>query len=80
MDLLGLIFELMFLGMGVYLYLFAIGKVDSSKPEMRQRAAEFRARNNKWLRPLALLLVAIMLVNVVLHIAQLISGKAGAEG
>ncbi len=72
MDWLGLLFEIAFLGMGVYFYLFAIGKIHASDPATQKRMDEFRQRNGGWLRLASLALIAIMLVNVVLHIQQLL--------
>lgn len=74
MEYLGLVFELIFLVIGVYLYLFAIGKVSTNDPEARKRAEAFREKNGWWLRLLSLLLIAIMVVNLYLHISQLLGG------
>lgn len=71
MEYLGLLFEFAFLAMGVYMYLFAIGKISSKDPKARERAEAFRTKNGWWLRLLSLLLVAIMVVNIYLHIVQL---------
>ncbi len=75
MEYLGLLFELLFLAMGVYLYLFAIGKVSTKDPQARERAEAFRARNGWWLRLLSLALIAIMAVNIYLHLVQLFGVK-----
>lgn len=71
MEYLGLFFEFLFLALGVYLYLFAIGKISSKDPQARRRAEEFRQRNGRWIRLLSLALIAIMIVNIYLHILQL---------
>ena len=71
MEFLGLFFELLFLVMGVYLYLFAIGRVSTKDPKARERAEAFRAKNGWWLRLLSLALIAIMVVNIYLHLVQL---------
>lgn len=71
MEFLGLFFELLFLVMGVYLYLFAIGRVSTKDPNARDRAETFRAKNGWWLRLLSLALIAIMAVNIYLHLVQL---------
>ena len=73
MEYTGLIFELIFLFAGIYLYLFSIGKVSTSDPERKKASEEFRNKNSGWLRIVSLALVAIMLVNVVLHIKHLIT-------
>ncbi len=72
MDIIGLLFEVIFLVVGVYLYLFAIGKIRIANPASRENAERFRQSNASWLRILALGLIAIMTVNVALHIMQLI--------
>lgn len=74
MEYLGLVFELIFLAIGVYIYLFAIGKVSTGDPKAREQAETFRKKNGWWLRLLSLLLIAIMIVNLYLHIAQLLGG------
>lgn len=71
MDFVGLLFEIIFLGVGVYLYLFARGKISFSNPKTRENAARFRKSNASWLRILALALVAIMSLNVAVHLVQL---------
>ena len=71
MDYLGLLFELVFLALGVYLYLFSIGKMSSKDPETQKKAEAFRQNNKSWLRIASLLLIAIMTVNIYLHILEL---------
>lgn len=71
MEYLGLLFELAFLGMGVYLYLVAIGKIEPKDKEAKERSLAYRKKNSRWLRPVSLALIAIMLVNLVLHLKQL---------
>jgi len=56
MEFLGLLFEFLFLAIGIYLYLFAVGKVSTSDPKARLRAEAFRTKNGRWLRPLSLAL------------------------
>ncbi len=72
MEYLGLIFEIIFLGLGVYIYLFSIGKLTSKDPEIQKKAEAFRLKNKTWLRLSGLLLMALMSVNVYLHIVNLI--------
>ncbi|MBK6904647.1 MAG: hypothetical protein IPH04_18055 [Saprospirales bacterium] len=71
MEYLGLLFELLFFSLGVYLYLFARGMVRSGNPERQKRAESFRASNSWWLRLLGLAIAAIMGVNTYLHLVQL---------
>lgn len=73
LEWIGLLFELLFLSAGIYLYLFAIGKISTSDPVARQRMEDLRARHGWWIRLAALALTAIMLVNVVLHLRQLMA-------
>ena len=72
MEYLGLIFETIFLALGVYVYLFSIGKLRSKDPEIQKKAEDFRLKNKTWLRISALLLMALMSVNIYLHITELI--------
>lgn len=73
MDIAGLLFEIVFLGVGVYLYLFARGMIKFSNSKTQENAARFRKSNASWLRILALALVAIMSLNVAVHLMQLFS-------
>jgi hypothetical protein len=68
---LSLIIEIAFLGIGIYLYLFARGLVSFGKPEARARAESFRQDNATWMRLLGLGLAAIMALNVVFHIREM---------
>jgi hypothetical protein len=70
MEYLGLVFEILLLAIGVYTYLFAIGKFRISDPEAQKKAETFR-KNNQWLRYAGLALTAVMLVNIYLHLVQL---------
>ena len=71
MQWLGLITEILFLAMGVYLYLFAIGGIKFKNPDFAGRAEKFRQENRSWLRLAALALMAIMFVNVFLSLGAL---------
>lgn len=71
MEYLGLLIEFIFLAIGLYLYLFAIGRMKTNDPRAQQRAEAFRQRNGWWLRLAALALMAITLINIVLHIMQM---------
>ncbi len=71
MEILGLIFELVFLAMSIYLYLFSIGKVTSPDENLRKKGEAFREKNGTWLRFLSLAMTAIMLINVLLHLKEL---------
>ncbi|MCO6475881.1 MAG: hypothetical protein J5I94_04630 [Phaeodactylibacter sp.] len=75
MEYLGLFIEFLFLAMGIYLYLFSIGRLKSGDEKAQKRAEEFRRRNAGWLRVASLLLIALMVVNIYLHIAQLFQGQ-----
>jgi hypothetical protein len=71
MEYLGLILELLIFAFGLYLYLFSIGKVQPRGAQAKQRSADFRVRNGWWMRIGGLAVMAIMLVNIYLHIVQL---------
>ena len=72
MEYVGLLFEFIFLAVGVLLYLFAIGKYRPAGADARARAEVFRRENHWWLRLGSLLLVAMMAVNIYLHIQDLV--------
>lgn len=67
----GIIMELLLLGVGVYVYLFSIGVVKIKKPSNAEKAEKFRQENGSWLKFLALALMAIMFFNVVLSLGAL---------
>jgi len=67
-EIAGLLTELIFLGIGIYGYLFARGVWPKGNPEFEKRAADFREKNGTWLRLLSLALIAIMGINLVLRI------------
>jgi len=71
MDYIGLVFEVIFLGIGIYLYMFARGFLKSANPDLQKRAEDFRLRNQRWLRPLAIAIIAIMAMNIFLHLKEI---------
>lgn len=73
MEYLGLLLEIVFFALGAYLYLFSRGFFKSKDPKMQARSEAFRKDNATWMRIGGLALAAIMLVNIVLHIRDLIS-------
>ena len=74
MEYVGLIFEFIFLIIGVYVYLFAVGRINSPNPETQRKFDRFRADNGRWLRLLSLALLAVMTINILLHVQQMIAG------
>ncbi len=70
-SILGLVIELLLFACGVYLYLYARGIVRPGSGEARERAEVFRRDNATWMRLLGLALAALMLVNVALHLGDL---------
>ena len=71
MEYLGLIFEFLFLGAGIYLYMFAAGKLKSRNIAVSEKSEAFRTANGGWLRILSLALMAVMIINIILHIQQI---------
>ena len=70
MELLGLFFEIIFWLFGVFMYFLAIGKVPIS-PRYTEVYQNFQKMNGTWLRYVALLLIAMMTVNIGLHLTTL---------
>jgi len=70
MNLAGLIFEILLFGLGMYIYLLAIGKVKFKSGDAAQKAEEFRQANKGWMRILSLALMALMAVEIYLHMVQ----------
>ncbi len=74
-DIFGLVFEFIFLAIGICLYLFAVGRLNFSDPDKQKWATDFREKNSSWLRLAALALTAIMLVNLYLHLQMYITPR-----
>lgn len=72
MEYVGLLFEVLFFALGVYVYLFARGKFSAADPTTRKRMDDFRAKNSWWLRLAGLAIMAVMLLNIALHVQQLL--------
>lgn len=75
MEYIGLLVEVLLFGLGAYLYLFSRGKITIKDPKMKDRVEQFRGENASWMRILGLALAAIMLINIVVHIQQLITAS-----
>jgi len=71
MEYLGLIFEIIFLFIGIYLYLFVRGFVTQKDPQAQAKMEEFRLKNGWWLRMAAIALIAVMTINIALHVRDL---------
>ena len=67
MTYLGLLFEFLFLAFGVYLYLFTRGLIKTKE------SSSFLKENKTLLRFASLALIAIMLLNISLHIRDLLA-------
>lgn len=76
MEILGLIIEFAFLLIGVQVYRFSIGRALPRDEQRREQAEAFRVQNKRWLKILSLLLVAIMIVEIGLHLYQLVTQSA----
>jgi len=72
MEYIGLFFEIVFFAIGLYLYLFARGKFKVKDTKTRERMEAFRQKNSGWMRFVGLALMAVMLVNIALHVQQLL--------
>ena len=75
MNILSLLLELVLLAFAIYVYLFARGLVNPAGKDERvqTRSEEFRAKNGGWLRIVALALMAIMVLNIILHVRELLA-------
>lgn len=73
MEYLGLIFEIIFLVIGIYLYLFVRGFINQKDPKKQVKMDEFRKENGWWLRLAAIALISVMTINIALHIQQLLT-------
>lgn len=71
MELIGLVFELVFLLVGIYVYRLSSGKMrvhDNQRPALER----FVKENGRIMRILSLALIAMMSFEIFLHIIQLI--------
>lgn len=71
MQVASLIIEILLFGLGLYLYLYALGKVRAKDPAVQKKMDDFRTQNKGWMRYGGLALMAIMLVNIVLHVGDM---------
>ncbi len=71
LSYLGLLLELLLFIAGVYLYLFARGYVRFGDEAVRARSESFRAENSTWMRLLGLGLAAVMGLNIVMHLREM---------
>ncbi len=71
MEYVGLFFEIVFFAIGLYMYLFARGKFKVKDAKARERMEAFRQKNSGWMRLVGLALMVVMLVNIFLHMQQL---------
>jgi len=67
MTYIGLIFEIIFLLAGIYLYMFSRGVIKT------KGSSAFLAENKTLIRFASLALIAIMLINIGLHISDILS-------
>jgi len=67
MTYLGLVFEFLFLAGGIYLYLFTRGLIKT------KGSSSFIKENKTLLRFASLALIAIMLLNISLHVRDLLT-------
>jgi hypothetical protein len=74
MEYIGLVFEIIFLMLGIWVYRFSTGKIKfhSTQQPLIER---FRLENKGWMRLTSLLLTAIMSVEIALHLLQIFSKK-----
>ena len=71
MQVASLVIEILLFGLGLYLYLYALGKVRAKDPAVQKKMDDFRSQNKGWMRYGVLALMAIMLENIVLHVGDM---------
>ncbi len=71
MEYLGLAFEIIFFGIGLYVYMIARGLVKVEDPSLKKQFDLLKERYGTLIRILALALCAVMFLNIVLHIQAL---------
>jgi hypothetical protein len=73
-EYIGLIFEITFLALGIWVYRFSMGKI-KFHPTQQPLIERFRLENKGWMRLTSMLLMAIMVVEIALHIFQIFNKK-----
>jgi hypothetical protein len=71
MEYLGLLFEVVFFFVGLYVYLLSRGMIKVSDPELAKQFERAKKKFGWGIRLLSLALMAIMLLNIFLHIQAL---------
>jgi len=71
MQFVGLFFEILFLCFGVYIYKYATGALNFKNKEAQAKANEFREENGTWMKYGALILIAIMSIEIFLNVKSL---------
>ncbi len=71
MEYLGLLVEILFFAMGLYLYLLVRGFIRPKDEQKRKAIDDFRRKNGWWIRILAIALMAVMAANIYLHLVGL---------
>lgn len=71
MEYIGLFFEFLFLALGLYFYLFSRGFFKAKNAAKQKKAEVFRQKNATVLRLGGLAIAAVMVLNIVLHLATL---------
>ena len=63
-NTLGLIIELGIFFLAIYLYLYSSGMLNAKRFRDPKEVETFRKETGRWLRPLSLLLAAVMFINL----------------
>lgn len=71
MEYLGLLFEVIFLGLGIYVYLFSRGFIKPKTVEAEKATESFRGKKGRWVRLLALALIAVMAIEIILNLKDM---------
>lgn len=74
-ESIGLLVELLFFLLGLQVYRFASGKIEPRDDKAKRKAEQFRKENAGWMKPLALFLMAIMAIEILVHLSQLLSAE-----
>lgn len=71
MEFVGLLFEVIFFGIGLYVYLIARGLIKVEDPSLKKQFDDLRKKYGTLIRILALALCAVMFLNIIFHIRML---------
>ncbi len=70
MEALTYVYEIVFLGIGIYMFLYSTGRIKAKDPARAAEIEKFRKSLNPWLTILSVVMIVLFALNLILHISQ----------